>query len=79
MSKLDTTGRVLTDWNPEEPENWSAPIAWRTLIITTYSMILAFCVWFLPSAIAPKLTEIGFTLTEGQLYWLAAMPGLACG
>ena len=42
-------------------------------------MILAFCVWFLPSAIAPKLTEIGFTLTEGQLYWLAAMPGLACG
>ena len=79
MSKLDTTGRVLTGWNPEEPENWSAPIAWRTLIITTYSMILAFCVWFLPSAIAPKLTEIGFTLTEGQLYWLAAMPGLACG
>ena len=54
MSKLDTTGRVLTGWNPEEPENWSAPIAWRTLIITTYSMILAFCVWFLPSAIAPK-------------------------
>ena len=25
MSKLDTTGRVLTGWNPEEPENWSAP------------------------------------------------------
>ena len=79
MSKLDTTGRVLTGWNPEEPENWSAPIAWRTLIITTYSMILAFCVWFLPSAIAPKLNEIGFRLTEGQLYWLAAMPGLSSG
>lgn len=41
---LDTSGRVLTGWNPEEPENWSAAIAWRTLVITTYSMILAFCV-----------------------------------
>ena len=79
MSTLDTSGRVLTGWNPEEPENWSAKIAWTTLTISTYSMILAFCVWFLPSAIAPKLTEIGFQLTDGQLYWLAAMPGLSCG
>ncbi len=53
MSTLDTSGRVLTGWNPEEPENWSAKIAWTTLTISTYSMILAFCVWFLPSAIAP--------------------------
>ena len=79
MSTLDTSGRVLTGWNPEEPENWSAKIAWTTLIVSTYSMILAFCVWLLPSAIAPKLTEIGFKLTESQLYWLAAMPGLSCG
>ena len=79
MSTLDTSGRVLTGWNPEEPENWSAKIAWTTLTISTYSMILAFCVWFLPSAIAPKLNEIGFHLSAGQLYWLAAMPGLSCG
>ena len=43
-SGLDTSGRVLTGWNPEEPENWSSKIAWTTLTITTYSMILAFCV-----------------------------------
>ena len=73
------SGRVLQDWDPEDPQRWSPAIAWRTLVITTYSMILAFCVWFLPSAIAPKLTEIGFRLSEAQLYWLAAMPGLACG
>ena len=78
-SGLDTSGMVLTGWNPEEPENWSSKIAWTTLTITTYSMILAFCVWFLPSAIAPKLNEIGFHLSAGQLYWLAAMPGLSCG
>ena len=79
MSTLDTSGRVLTGWNPEEPENWSAKIAWTTLTISTYSMILAFCVWLLPSAIAPKLTEIGFKLTDSQLYWIAAMPGLSSG
>ena len=79
MPTLDTTGRTLVGWNPEEPESWSSSIAWRTLAITTYSMILAFCVWFLPSAIAPKLNEVGFHLSKGQLYWLTAMPGLSCG
>ena len=74
-----TSGRVLQDWDPEDPQRWSSAVARRTLVITTYSMVLAFCVWFLPSAIAPKLTEIGFRLSEAQLYWLAAMPGLACG
>ena len=38
-----------------------------------------FCVWFLPSAIAPKLTLLGFNLDKSQLYWLTALPGLAAG
>ena len=76
---LHTSGRVLTNWNPEDAATWSPRIAWRTLAISTYSMILAFCVWFLVSTIAPKLNSIGFGLTTGQLYWLAAMPGLSCG
>ena len=42
MSTLDTSGRVLTGWNPEEPENWSAKIAWTTLAITTFSLMLGF-------------------------------------
>ncbi|MDU0347522.1 nitrate/nitrite transporter [Actinomyces sp. MRS3W] len=79
MSQLDTTGRVLNGWNPEEPEHWSAPIAWRTLIITTFSLVIAFCVFFLVSAIAPRLKDIGFDLTASQLYWLTAMPGLSGG
>ena len=35
--------------------------------------------WFLPSAIAPKLTLLGFNLSASQLYWLTALPGLAAG
>jgi len=60
----------LEDWDPQDESKWDSKIAWTTLTVSTYSMILAFCVWFLPSAIAPKLTEIGFQLTDGQLYWL---------
>lgn len=79
MSEVDTSGRVLQGWNPEEAESWDSKIAWRTLWITTFSMIIAFCVWYLVSAIAPKLNEIGFNLTKGELYWLAAIPGLSGG
>ena len=70
---------VLTDWNPEDSQSWDSKIAWRTLAITTYSMIMAFCVWLLVSAIAPKLNDIGFHLSKEQLYWLTSMPGLSCG
>ena len=70
---------LLTDWNPNDESKWDSKLAWRTLWITTYSLILAFCVWFLPSAIAPKLTLLGFDLNKSQLYWLTALPGLAAG
>ncbi len=70
---------LLTDWNPNDESKWDSKLAWRTLWITTYSLILAFCVWLLPSAIAPKLTLLGFDLNKSQLYWLTALPGLAAG
>ena len=79
MSTLDTSGRVLIGWNPENEETWDRGIAWRTLWVTTFSLTLAFSTWFLVSAIAPRLNAVGFTLTPGQLYWLAALPGLAGG
>ena len=40
---------------------------------------MSFSTWFLVSAIAPKLQGLGFNITNDQLYWLAAMPGLAGG
>lgn len=67
----------LADWRPEE--EWQSSIAWRTLIITTFNLTLAFSTWFLASALAPKLQSLGFDLSKDQLYWLAAMPGLAGG
>lgn len=71
--------RTLADWDPEDPSRWDRGLAWRTLGITTYNLTLAFAVWYLVSAIAPRLNLVGFDLTSGQLYWLVALPGLAGG
>ncbi|MGO1944692.1 MAG: MFS transporter, partial [Ancrocorticia sp.] len=79
LPELDTRGRVLKGWDPEKADHWDQGIAWKTLIVSTYSLFLGFCVWFLVSAIAPKLNEIGFDLSTAQLYWLTSMPGLSGG
>lgn len=70
------------EWTPNEPAFWEAQgkrVAWRTLWITTYCLILSFSTWFMVSAIVVKLTGIGFQFSQAQLFWLNAMPGLAAG
>lgn len=72
----------LEIWQPEQAEFWSArgsSIAWRTLWITTFSLLLSFATWFMMSAVVVRLPAIGFTFTTMELFWLAAMPGLAGG
>lgn len=83
-SKTDTAagGTWLEKWTPEDPVFWEATgkrLAWRTLTITTANLIMAFIVWFLVSALVVRLPAIGFKLSTTQLFWLAAMPGLAGG
>ncbi|PKQ15916.1 MAG: MFS transporter, partial [Actinobacteria bacterium HGW-Actinobacteria-8] len=68
----------LEEWDPESPD-WDRRLAWKTLWVTTFSLTLAFIAWFLVSALAPVLNDIGFDLSKAQLYWLTAMPGLAGG
>ncbi len=72
----------LNKWNPEDNQFWESEgkkIAWRTLWATTVALILSFASWFMMSAIVTKLPGIGFKFTQDQLFWLAAMPGLAGG
>lgn len=73
---------TLQNWNPNDEAQWESsakPIAWRTLWITTYCLILSFATWFMVSAIVVKLSGIGFKFSKAELFWLAAMPGLAAG
>ncbi|MDT0212930.1 MFS transporter [Rothia sp. ARF10] len=82
MSTMTTRrggGEWLDSWDPENEETWDRKLAWTTLWITTFTLTLCFASWFLASAIAPKLTNLGFDLTQSQLYWLTSMPGLAGG
>jgi NNP family nitrate/nitrite transporter-like MFS transporter len=72
----------LDHWAPEDASFWEAEgkrLAWRTLAITTANLIMAFVVWFVVSALVVRLPAVGFNLTTTQLFWLAAMPGLAGG
>ena len=80
MSQTAThKGEWLEHWDPEDEKSWDSSLAWRTLWITTFCLTLAFIAWFLPSAIIPKLNALGYEFTQGQLYWMAAMPGLSAG
>ncbi len=79
MKSGEALAKDLSNWNPEDDATWDRSLAWRTLWITTYSLLLGFATWYLVSAIAPRLNAIGFDLDQGQLYWLAAIPGLAGG
>ena len=72
----------LSEWDPEDEGFWESrgrSIAWRTLSITTANLTMAFVVWFVVSALVVRLESIGFDLSSSQLFWLAAMPGLAGG
>ncbi|MFV0285832.1 MAG: MFS transporter [Demequina sp.] len=68
----------LADWDPEGPD-WNKSLAWRTLWVTTFNLTLCFIVWFLVSAVAPVLNDLGFDISKSQLYWLTSMPGLSGG
>ncbi len=72
----------IEKWTPEDESFWESDgsrIAWRTLTITTLTLIISFATWFMMSAIVVRMPAIGFNFTPNQLFWLAAMPGLAGG
>lgn len=80
MSNSQTSTIEL--WEPENQSFWQqtgSRIAWRTLIITTATLILSFATWFMMSAVVVRLPGIGFKFDTMQLFWLTAMPGLAGG
>lgn len=70
----------LHDWRPEDEAFWQhqgRPIARRNLWISTYCLLLSFAVWMVWSVVVARLPAIGFAFTTGQLFWLAALPGLS--
>ncbi|TCO71576.1 nitrate/nitrite transporter [Rhodovulum euryhalinum] len=72
--------RVIEDWRPEDPVFWAdrgRRVARRNLWISIPALLLAFSVWMVWSMVVARLPAIGFDFTTGQLFWLAAIPGLS--
>jgi MFS transporter, NNP family, nitrate/nitrite transporter len=75
-------GTWIRDWAPDDPafiDSADMRLAWRTLAVTTASLVLSFATWFVMSAVVVKLPAAGFAFGTTELFWLAAMPGLAGG
>lgn len=71
---------LITDWRPEDADFWEREgkrIATRNLWISIPCLLLAFSVWMVFSAVAVRLNSIGYTFSDNQLFWLAALPGLS--
>jgi len=78
----DLPAATLARWEPENEGFWRAEgrkVAWQTLTITTVALVLSFATWFVMSAVVVRLPKIGFKYDTMQLFWLAAIPGLAGG
>lgn len=72
--------KVLEEWNPEDPVFWEQTgrrIAKRNLWISIPALLLAFAVWMVWSVVISQLAAIGFSFSQDQLFWLAALPALS--
>ena len=69
-------------WEPEDRAFWAregARVARRNLLVSAPALVVAFGVWMLWSVVVVQLPRIGFYFSPNQLFWLAALPGLAGG
>jgi NNP family nitrate/nitrite transporter-like MFS transporter len=77
---LSTAGRWISNWRPDDPEFWAAggrAVALRNLLFSMPPLLLSFAVWVVWSVVVVELPRAGFQFTTGELFWLAAAPGLS--
>lgn len=70
----------IEKWNPEDQGFWKNTgrrIAFRNLIFSVYAEFLAFSVWQVFSVVVALMATMRFGFSVNQLFWLAALPGLA--
>jgi len=73
-------GKWLLNWRPDDEAFWQAVgrrIALRNLIFSMPALFLSFAVWMVWSVVVVELPRIGFKFSTGELFWLAALPGLS--
>ncbi len=76
---LPARREIIQNWNPEDSSFWNTcgqKIAKQNLYVSTWSLTLSFVVWTLWATLAVHLNTVGFTLSDQQIFTLAACPGL---
>ncbi len=77
---ISTAGRWISHWNPDDPDFWAGGgriVALRNLLLSMPPLLLSFAVWVVWSVVVIELPRAGFSFTTGELFWLAAAPGLS--
>lgn len=72
--------QVIAHWNPEDRRFWERGgrrVAARNLWLSIAALALAIAVWTVWSVVVVQLPAAGFRFSTNQLFWLAALPGLA--
>jgi NNP family nitrate/nitrite transporter-like MFS transporter len=80
VSVVAARRRWLKDWRPDDPEFWrmgGRRVAVRNLFFSMPPLLLSFAVWMVWSVVVVELPKIGFAFTTGELFWLAAAPGIS--
>jgi NNP family nitrate/nitrite transporter-like MFS transporter len=73
---------MITSFDPEDRAFWAregAQVARRNLLLSVPALALSFAVWMVWSVLVVELPHVGFHFSANQLFWLAALPGLAGG
>jgi NNP family nitrate/nitrite transporter-like MFS transporter len=73
-------GSWLVDWRPDDETFWRTVgrrIALRNLVFSMPALFLSFAVWMVWSVVVIELPKAGFRFSTGELFWLAALPGLS--
>ena len=86
--KTDTTvpapparsGADIADWRPEDDAFWESTgkrVAYRNLWISIPALFCGFAVWGMWGIITVQMLNVGFPFTEGELFTLTAIAGIA--
>jgi MFS transporter, NNP family, nitrate/nitrite transporter len=73
-------GADIVDWRPEDEAFWASTgkrIAYRNLWFSIPALLCGFAVWGMWGIITVQMINLGFPFTQGELFTLTAIAGIA--
>ena len=80
MNTKTQSGADIADWRPEDEKFWESTgkkIAYRNLWISVPALLCGFAIWGMWGIITVQMLNLGFPFTQGELFSLTAIAGLA--